>query len=210
MKFSPKRGLHSLFSSPRLHSLEEKLTHRRSFQITFFLGVLGLSVALVILFRLYFNLERFLVYGYFGIFLLTLVSSSTIILPLPGEALLIAAGGVLNPLWLALVASIGGTLGELTGYLAGYWGRKAIAGEYRERYQRAEYWMRRYGGPTIFVFALVPLLIFDLVGLAAGALRFPLWKFLLFCWVGRILRSLAEAYLGWGSFQFFWPVFPPH
>ncbi len=197
----------SLFSSPRLHSLEEKFLHRKSFQIAFFLGVLGLSVVLVLLFRLYFNLEEFLLYGYLGIFLLTVVCSATIIFPLPGEAILIAAGGVLNPFWLGLVASIGGTLGELTGYLAGYWGRRIIAGEYQERYQQAERWMRRYGIPTVFVFALVPLLLFDLVGIAAGALRFPLWKFLLACWVGRLIRSLAEAYLGWGSFQFFWPSF---
>lgn len=197
----------SLFSSSRLHSLNEKFLHRRSFQVAFFLGVLGLSVALVLVFRLYLNLEEFLLYGYLGIFLLTVVCSATIIFPLPGEALLIAAGGVLNPLWLGLVASIGGTLGELTGYLAGYWGRRIIAGEYQERYQQAERWMRRYGIPTVFVFALVPLLLFDLVGIAAGALRFPLWKFLLACWAGRLIRSLAEAYLGWGSFRFFWPGF---
>lgn len=197
----------SLFSSPRLHSLEEKFLHRKSFQIAFFLGVLGLSCALVVLFRLYFNLEEFLLYGYLGIFLLTVVCSATIIFPLPGEAVLIAAGGALNPFWLGLVASIGGALGELTGYLAGYWGRKIIVGEYQERYQQAERWMRRYGIPTVFVFALVPLLLFDLAGIAAGALRFPLWKFLLACWVGKLIRSLAEAYLGWGSFQFFWPGF---
>jgi uncharacterized membrane protein YdjX (TVP38/TMEM64 family) len=57
-------------------------------------------------------------------------------------------------------------------------------------------WVRRYGGFTVFFFALLPIFFFDLVGLAAGALRFPLWRFLLAYWMGRLPRALVEAYLG--------------
>jgi uncharacterized membrane protein YdjX (TVP38/TMEM64 family) len=38
-----------------------------------------------------------------------------------------------------------------------------------------------------------------LAGLAAGALRFPVWQFLLACWPGKTIKTVAVAYLGAGS-----------
>jgi membrane protein DedA with SNARE-associated domain len=151
---------------------------------------------------LYLNLEEFLLYGYSGIFLINLIGSATIVFPVPGEALNIVAGATLNPLGVGIIASVGAAIGEPTSYFAGYWGRKVIGDKYLERYQRAELWLRRYGSFAIFVFALLPILIFDLIGIAAGAFRYPLWKFVLFCWMGRIIRSVLEAYLGWVIFGF--------
>ena len=59
--------------------------------------------------------------------------------------------------------------------------------------------MKKWGAVTIFIFSVVPF-VFDLVGLAAGALRFPLWKFILLCWLGRTLLYVVIAVLaalGW-------------
>ncbi len=78
-----------------------------------------------------------------------------------------------------------------------------IGEKYSEGYQKAELWLRRNGSLAILLFALLPVLVFDLIGLAAGASRYPLWRFVLFCWIGRLIRSLLEAYLGWGAFGFF-------
>jgi membrane protein DedA with SNARE-associated domain len=50
-----------------------------------------------------------------------------------------------------------------------------------------EGWVRRWGVLAIFILSLVPF-FFDLVGIAAGALRFPLWKFWLASWLGRTLN----------------------
>ena len=94
----------------------------------------------------------------------------------------------------ALSASIGGTLGEVTAYSVGYGGKKLLHLQRYERYQTAERWMKRYGGLAIFTFALLPFFIFDFNGIAAGALRFPLRKFLLFCYLGRVPRAFIEAY----------------
>ena len=101
-----------------------------------------------------------------------------------------------NPPLVALVASIGGTLGEISGYLVGYGGRAFIAPDQSERYQMAERWMQRRGGFAIFLFALVPFFIFDFVGIAAGVFRYPVKKFLLYAWLGRLPRSFIEVYVG--------------
>ena len=144
-------------------------------------------------------------YGFFGVFLLTMVSSMSILFPLPGEAVLAAAPAIMNlagmeVCWLGVGAGIGGSLGEITAYFAGLWGRVVISEKYQRDYGRVERWMEKYGGPAIFIFALAPL-PFDLVGIAAGSRRFKLWRFLIFCLAGRLVRSLIIVYLGWGSFN---------
>ncbi|MFQ5841881.1 MAG: YqaA family protein [Thermodesulfobacteriota bacterium] len=174
----------------------------KSLQILVFGLFLAFTLAGAFLATFYLNLEEFLLYGYWGIFLINLIGSATIIFPVPGEAFNIGAAATLNPLYLGVIASVGAAIGEPTCYFAGRWGRKVIGDKYLERYQKAEFWLRRYGSFAIFIFALLPILIFDLLGIAAGAFRYPLWKFVLFCWMGRLIRSLLEAYLGWAVFGF--------
>ena len=57
--------------------------------------------------------------------------------------------------------------------------------------------MKRYGTLTIFLCAVTPNPLFDLAGIAAGSLRFPVWKFFLACWPGQVAKSLVQAYFGW-------------
>lgn len=180
----------------------DKVVSRRSFQISVFVFILALSTVLFLLARSRLDLESFLAYGYSGVLLINLVCCATILFPIPGEAVNIAAGASLNPLLVGLVATVGATIGEPTSYLVGYLGRKIIPGGYLEKHEQAEYWMKKYGSFAIFLFALLPILIFDLIGIAAGTAKFPLWKFVLACFAGRLLRCLTEAYLGYGLFGF--------
>ena len=194
----------------KVQFLQEKLVAHKSFQILAFILILVLSVAIFILARSYLNLEKFLAYGYLGIFLVSL-TCVTILFPIPWEAVIIGAGAALDPLTLeplfdplllGMVATVGATIGELSSYFVGYLGRKIILDKYSEKYKKAEFWMERYGSFAIFLFALLPILIFDLIGIVAGSAKFPLWKFILACFAGRLIRCLAEAYLGFGAFRF--------
>jgi membrane protein YqaA with SNARE-associated domain len=144
------------------------------------------------------RLGRFVAYGYPGIFLISLAGSATVIFPLPSLALVFALGRVLNPILVGLAAGLGETLGELTGYLAGYSGQAVI--ENREIYDRLHDWMGQYGLAAIFFLSLFPNPFFDLVGIAAGALRFPVGYFLLSCWLGKTLKTTVFALAGAHSF----------
>jgi membrane protein YqaA with SNARE-associated domain len=136
-------------------------------------------------------------YGYIGAFIISALSSATIIVPVPGLLIIFALGAVLNPLLLGVISGIGGTLGELTGYLLGYSGRAAI--QNIKLYHRMEYWMRRWGGITLLVLAAVPNPVFDVAGAVAGALRFPVWKFCVYGGIGRIIKHTLVAFAGaWG------------
>lgn len=150
-----------------------------------------------VLLRLAPAISGFTRFGYAGIFLITLLSSFTVILPFPGTVLWlsIVVGMELNLALAATVASIGGSLGEVTGYYLGYAGKAVIAPEDSRMYAAIEKWMKAHGAWAIFLFAFFPFLIFDFVGIASGVLRYPMRKFLLFTVAGRLPRSFIECYL---------------
>ncbi len=56
--------------------------------------------------------------------------------------------------------------------------------------------MEKYGDITILVLAFIPNPLFDLAGISAGILKMPVWKFLLFCVIGKILKMMMFAYAG--------------
>ena len=135
--------------------------------------------------------------GYLGAFFISLVSNASIVLPTPGLLLLFALGAALNPSLVGLVSGAGGTIGELSGDMAGRSGREIARNN--KWFTRAERWMRRRGTLTVFVFALVPVFPIDAAGVAAGVLYFPIRKFLVACFLGKTLLYIAMALFGaWG------------
>lgn len=174
-------------SPPSVHSSRISTALR----VLVIVAVLGVSAAIFV-FREHF--AQLAALGYAGIFLVSLLGNATIIFPAPSLALVFAMGSVLNPLLVGLVAGVGEALGELTGYAAGSAGRAVI--EDYETYKRMVTWMGRRGGITVFVLSAVPNPFFDLAGIAAGTLRYPVWRFLLFCWLGKTLKTILVALAG--------------
>jgi membrane protein YqaA with SNARE-associated domain len=137
-------------------------------------------------------------YGYIGVFLIPMIGSASFILPMPGLAVIAGAAALLDPLfglppWLAvgLIAGLGETVGELTGYTAGYGGRAVL--EQRRFLAPLERWMRRQGVLTMFVMAVIPNPLFDVAGVLAGVVRMPIWQFFLAVLVGKIIKATYVA-----------------
>ncbi len=136
-------------------------------------------------------------YGYLGAFLVCLISNASIFLPMPGIVVLFALGTVLNPVLVALAGASGGIIGEITGFVAGYSGRRIVQDS--RMFTRAQGWMRRWGSWAVFAFAVVPLPVLDIAGVVAGVLGFPIWKFLLVAWVGKSIKYIGLVVAGaWG------------
>lgn len=171
----------------------ESDTRQKIIRILIFVLVVGLTVYLVLIRDRIADLEG---YGYPGIFLFSLLANASLVIPLPGVILTSAMGAVFDPFWVAMAAGSGAALGEISGYLAGFSGRglASRAGWY----PRVEGWMRRYGIWAVLLLSFIPNPAFDIAGIVAGAMRMPLWKFLLFCWIGKILKMLMFAYGGAG------------
>jgi uncharacterized membrane protein YdjX (TVP38/TMEM64 family) len=170
--------------------------------------VLGLSIGLY--FLLQYILARFDITGerlattaYLVVFVTTLVSNASIIIPVPlFVGIMITAAGLMaevspwGPVLIALTASSAGALGEISGYYAGYLGKKIIVTEATPGYEKLVGWMKRHGPLAIFLLSLQPILPFDIAGLISGASRIPLWKFVLPCWAGKFPKYLLGCYFG--------------
>lgn len=161
--------------------------------------VIGIVVAVFFFYRSYpERVDALEGYGYLGVFLISVLLNATIVLP-AGNFLVLATMGAILPsaTLVGLAGGIGAAIGELTGYAAGYSGQAIVT---RQRvYIRLKGWVERWGMLTIFVLSVVPF-VFDLAGIAAGVIRFPLWKFFIACWLGRTILYLIIAWggaLGW-------------
>jgi membrane protein YqaA with SNARE-associated domain len=166
-------------------------TRRLIKSIAAVLASVGITLGIILLRG---HIKEFAVYGYPGSFVISFIGNATLILPAPSFAVVFAVGGALNPLLVGVVAGLGATLGELTGYLAGVGGRYAI--ENRALFNRVERWMRKGGPLVIFILAVIPNPAFDVGGIVAGALKMPVWQFILAAWAGKTIRFTLLALSG--------------
>jgi hypothetical protein len=82
--------------------------------------VIVISVGLFVVTQRYPDkVEQFGNLGYLGVFIGSLISSATVLLPVPGVLVLFPLVASLNLVLVALAGSTGGIIGEITGYMAG-------------------------------------------------------------------------------------------
>lgn len=190
----------------------KKSRRRRIIFIIALLLVIAITVTLQVVYGRHLErLAELKTHFYWGAFLISLIGNATIIFPgavlviLSNLGILIYSGtGLYGPIIIGLVGGVGAAIGETTGYIAGYSGREIVARG--KMYGRVESWVRRWGALAIFIFSLIPF-VFDLMGIASGILRFPFWKFILFCGLGRTILYIVFitlAALGWSALL---PVF---
>jgi len=158
------------------------------------------GLAFILVFSLIINYYReklleFSAYGYIGIFLSCFFANSTVLLPAPSSTIVFTFSSLYSPFLVAVAGALGATVGELIGYIAGVSGRKIINQEGKQGIQSH---LEEYGVVAVFLFAFLPLPIFDLVGVASGMMRIKIFHFMLPCLLGKFLKMLIYAYAGAG------------
>jgi membrane protein DedA with SNARE-associated domain len=101
-------------------------------------------------------------YGYLGIFLISLLGAMSIFVPIPYTIVIFILGGlqdkagnwIFDPLWIAVAAGVGAAIGEFSGYLIGFGGRKVIGEKYKKKMDFLTKLFKKFGPMAIFVFAL--------------------------------------------------------
>jgi len=139
-------------------------------------------------------------YGYLGVFVVSLVGASSVILPLPYTIIIFSIGAsqTLNPFLVAIAGGAGSAVGEFFGYLLGYYGRAVVS---EERKRKMNYFLRvfnRYGAITIFLFALLPLPD-DLLFIPLGIMRYSFTRAFVPTFIGKMLMCLILSYGGYLS-----------
>lgn len=144
-------------------------------------------------------LKQFKALGIIGVFLIALISNAFVIVALPPVGIPIAiVAASQNGLFPVTIAySLGAVIGESVSYFVGLgiWGRKktVIRSNYFAR--RVEILLAKDGkrGFVLRNIALVflsasPFPPFDIIGILAGAVRYPFWQFSVSCFLGRIIK----------------------
>ncbi len=140
-------------------------------------------------------------YGYFGIFLASVIGSLVPFLPVPYLIIAVVLSNTLDPLALGIAAGIGGALGKTTSYLLGKWGYLLSGRETRKNLEFFGSFIKRYGTLGVFVFAVTPLPD-DIYYVPLGMVKFPFWRFMAASAAGKAILSIAVAYFGKAYFEF--------
>lgn len=131
--------------------------------------------------------------GLFGLFIISVFSNATVIVPAPvALALGCAVSAAYGWLGVGLAAGAGSAIGEMTGYMLGYGGNAVLP--QGDAYKRLSDFMRRRGMIATFLLAAIPNPVFDVGGVVAGALKMPWWKFLIAGLAGKIVRYALTGY----------------
>lgn len=163
-----------------------KKSTRKALEIAFIIFTLILSVA-VFLFRD--KLQNVGNVGYLGLFLLCFVANAAVLLPAPSLMIAASAALILNPILVAIFASLGSTLGEFVGYAFG-----TVAEDLSPRFKKLlDKLTSRIHNRTLLVFilAVLPLPLFDVVGIYSGGTKMNLLKFFFACLAGKFIKTLV-------------------
>lgn len=177
-------------------------------------GIIGAVLTIlvgVVLIYFWEDVRRLEGYGYLGAFIISVFGGATILAPVPMTPVVFALGTVLKPsfapylapVFVGAAAGLGETLGGLTIYMTGYGGGIALHrsryGKIQANYLRLMSLMERKGSLTLFILSAVLNPFFYPAALAAGALRFGIWKYFLICWGGKTIKGISVAAAGyWG------------
>jgi len=180
-------------------------TGKKSAKWAYILGIFGIiatilmAVAVVIWNEEIRELQQF---GYVGAFIISVLGGATIIIPVPALAVVFTLGGVMDHVWLVgISAALGELVGALTIYMTGHGAGRAIANSKHGRVQRAYEkllgMMERKGPIILFIVASVINQFFYPAALAAGALRFGIWKYTVIVFAGKIIKCMTVVYAGY-------------
>ncbi|HQT45033.1 MAG TPA: hypothetical protein PLO51_03585, partial [Candidatus Micrarchaeota archaeon] len=94
------------------------------------IGIVEVALALIITIAAFYvsgYARDFSQYSYIGVFIITLISSATILIPAPGWAVVIGLSHTLDPVLLGIAAGLGSGIGEITGYMLGAGGAEIVS-----------------------------------------------------------------------------------
>ncbi len=150
-------------------------------------------------------------YGLIGVALVAFLAGSTFsvtFIPVPYWLLVITlpgiiAGqwGIMAPVFVGLLAGAGASLGQFITFMIGYGGRgisqKVSSRISNKFHDRAIAWAKKHGSWAVFVMSVVFNPLHLPMTIAIACLRYPPHKFLLYCFLGSVIKSLFLAFGGY-------------
>jgi membrane protein DedA with SNARE-associated domain len=181
---------------------------KKSLGWAYFLGILGIVATIgMAVAVIYYNdqLNELQHWGYLGAFIISILGGATIVIPVPMLAVVFALGSAMDQVWqvalVGLSAALGELIGALTIYITGHGAGRVIVenrhGKVQRAYEKLLGLMERKGPLVLFIVASVVNPFFYPAALAAGALRFGIWKYSIIVFAGKIIKCMTVVYAGY-------------
>lgn len=177
MRTRSNRGTATVYASGRVYA---------------FLSVVILLAFSVLAFAMSSFVKEHAPISYLGVFLVCFIANSTVLLPAPSILVVLEYSQLLNPVAVAICGAFGAALGEMVGFLAGAHGRYLVS---RKSIRRIENRFPDHPFIFVFSFAALPLPLFDVVGMLAGAIRLNIAKFFASCLSGKLVKMLMFVWI---------------
>lgn len=135
-------------------------------------------------------------YGLFGLFVAAIIANATVLLPLPIDIVFLVIAGssksVVDTIVIAVVLGAGAGIGEMSAYIAGLVGVKAVEEAKKTEFEKIKVIREKIGELGmyfIYFSALVPF-PFDIIGITAGVIKYDPKKFFVAALAGKTTRYL--------------------
>lgn len=141
--------------------------------------------------------------SYITVLLLCLLSNATVFLPAPSAIVVIEFSFILNPVIIAMCGGLGSAIGEMMGYIAGFCGANAIQTKLNDSNKNNKFktFVKKHKSKhpyiLIFLISIIPLPIFDIIGIAAGASKLNPLKFLVVTVCGKTLKFFMYIFVAY-------------
>lgn len=138
-------------------------------------------------------IKKIAVAGYIGLFIACFLTNATVLLPASGIAFTVSAAMALNPLYCTIIGGVGTACGELISYYCGRLGKSIV--EKSNIFLKIQRFVDKYGALAVWLFAFLPLPVFDLVGIITGSAKMPLPKYMISCMIGKIMKMMVYVFI---------------
>ncbi|MCX8158212.1 MAG: VTT domain-containing protein [Candidatus Diapherotrites archaeon] len=179
-------------------------TYKKFIKNNLFIALLFFVAFMIIIYLLFssntFTSKLVQNFGFVGIFIGSLFTNSTVFIPIPFDVILIPI--LINPMLIGLdkslfnillmcfAAGFGAALGECSSYFFGSLGSESIKKLSKKDVQKLEEFKESIhsSGPIVlFLASLIPF-PFDIVGVAAGVIKYNFYIFFISVLVGKLTR----------------------
>lgn len=141
-------------------------------------------------------------YGLLGLFIAAIISNATILFPVPLDIFIFIVGGLagnaFDVLLIGIVSGVGAAIGEMTAYIIGLLGIGAAERAKHKEFKHIKEVRRKlrdFGMVFIALGAMTPF-PFDLVGIAAGIIKYSPRRFFAAALAGKLARYTIIAFAG--------------
>lgn len=137
-------------------------------------------------------------FGYSGAFAVSFLGNATILVPFPYVVVPFVLGANMgyDPWFIGLVSGVGAAIGEMTGYFAGYYGRRLLKEEDKVNGFREYVQQRPSMIPLMVWFLAATPIPDDLLIVPLGVARYSRWRVFIPLLIGKAVFLTAIAWAG--------------